>query len=249
MDVIAKGVLSFIQQEKKYAVLAGGAVRDSIFKIEPKDYDIFVPINGLVEQEKIINAVVEEFAVKKLQSESREYALTATTRNIKNVLGFNVEGKEFDIIFVKEPDDDEFTTNLLKTFDFGVNMVTHDGNFLDDSNPLFNEDRNYGRMTLHNLKAMSQLPKMIEKFNRINQRYGGGWIFGASCLMLVNEEKPEKKKLRWADNPLPAPPEPIAWAPQAAPQPAHPDVQAIQDFINQMGLGNNQQLENNLQNN
>jgi hypothetical protein len=236
MDVIVKGVLSFIQQEKKNSVLAGGAARDAIFKVEPKDYDIFVPTQDRKDVSKIMNALVDEFGLSHLRNKTKEYGKTTVSTNLKNVNEFEIEGRKFDIIFVDEQDDEEFANNVVKTFDYGINMVYDDGNYLNDSNYLFTEDRAYGSMTLHNLKSMSHLPQMIDKFTRLNSKFGGGFIFKSTCLSLKNDlpkELPKKKS--WAttgytvelvNEPgfLAPPPIPVPWpdiqeAPQAAPIP------------------------------
>ena len=229
MDIITKGVLSLIQQEKKYSILAGGAVRDTIYKVEPKDYDIFVPVDGRKDIRTILKAVETEFQADKFKDKSEEYAQTTRTENFKHVYEFLLEGKTYDLIFVTEPDDDEFAEKVIGNFDYGINMLYHDGNYLSNGHDLFKEDYDNFHMTLHNLKSMSGLPKAIARYQTINMKLGGMFQFRSSCLSLKEEKRKEEdkfdfKRLRAQPNPLIAAIQAIQEAPQPIPFVANPQA-------------------------
>lgn len=188
MDIIVRSVLEFIQKTKSNAILAGGAVRDQQLGLVPKDYDIF--FSGNTKQAyDLMYSVGQEFPVTDVTEKTREYEESIMMPRMKFVYGFKLEGKDFDLIAVDEPDDEDFPESIIRSFDFGINMTYDTGTFIETQNEYFRYDMDFAHISLINLKSIGHLPKAMEKFNRLDQKFGGGWSFRAPSLSLRQEDR------------------------------------------------------------
>lgn len=200
MDILIKSILNYIQNQAGHtnSVLAGGAVRDSVLGLTPRDYDLFVPSTRPKDITDLVQSIGYEFNVADIVCKTKFYDKVDNPQSITCVYGFTFEGKKIDVIGIKEEDDGDFADIVIKDFDYGINMAYHDGNTIYQDNMYFREDSQYGQATLVNLPGMYDLPNAMERFNTLNQRYkeahnGVGLHFRAPCLMLSKDR--EKKKL------------------------------------------------------
>jgi hypothetical protein len=210
MDIIVRSVLEFIQQEKKNTILAGGAVRDTILGVQPKDYDIFVPSNTPKDKKAIVAKLNKEFNIDGFKDKQIDYEKTTVNtlyhqdpdiKRLDYVWNFTLEGKQIEVIGVREPDDEDFPTSIIQSFDYGLNMVYDNGSYVDDQNINFTNDFHYEWLSLINLRSISHLPNAIARFERLHMKFletGRRFKFKAPCLTLFGgEEKAEpssKKK-------------------------------------------------------
>lgn len=191
MDIIVRSVLNYIQKQdtSKNAILAGGAVRDAIWGLTPNDYDICIPNEKSGFVKYIAQKLAEEFAITDMKSKTKEYE--ATNNKVNAVYTFNHEGLKFDLIGYKLPDDEEFPDAVINLFDFGMNMVYHNGAYESRDNEYFQDDLDRATMSLVNLKGMGDLPNAIHRYEAFNARTGGFLKFRAPCLKFKDEKKGE----------------------------------------------------------
>lgn len=209
MDIVVKGILDYIQslEGHKNTILAGGAPRDILLGLTPKDYDLCIPSRNNKQIHDLARSIVQEFNIQDMVLKTKEYedqgrvqrkrggALSLSiaqeklhTNKLTCVYGFTFEGKKIDLIGHKEDDDEDFANEVIQGFDFGINMVYDTGSYVYDENSYFSEDLTYRTMTLVNLPSMEELPKAMERYNRLSNRYkeahGQGLRFRSTCLEL-----------------------------------------------------------------
>lgn len=219
MDIIIKSILDYVQsiEGHKNSILAGGAPRDILLGLIPKDYDICLPSNSPKQIHDLARSVVQEFNITDMVLKTQDYenqtagknpwgkllasagiskrvTMEAHIHKLTCVYGFSFEGKKIDLIGHKEDDDEDFANEVIQGFDYGINMVYDTGSYVYDENSFFSEDLSYRTMTLVNLPSMEELPKAMERYNRLSNRYkeayGQGLRFRSTCLEL---NKPKSK--------------------------------------------------------
>jgi len=163
MDIRVMAILDLIKSQDgmKNAVVAGGSVRDFKLNLIPRDYDFFVPYNRKIGLGGL-QALIEEKLLKKEQEvvdKGEEYSNVPESFKVFN---FKYDDIEVDVIGVDQPDDEEFGTNLVETFNYGLNMAYFDGNSIDEENEAFQRDLGRGEMTLINLRDFNELPKTFD---------------------------------------------------------------------------------------
>lgn len=185
IDIRARELLSKIRKIKgaENAVIAGGAVRDVILGLEPKDYDFFIPGEGY-------RAVVETIGIdSKSHPDSVEYQTSMST--LKAVRQAEYEGLKVELMKEKLPNNEDFGRNVIKTFDYGICMAYYEGASLVREAEEFMTDKNNYHMTLYTLYHIADLPKSIARFNRLNEKLGGKYRFNCPYLKI---DKPKEEK-------------------------------------------------------
>lgn len=206
MDIIVKTVLDFIQNKEEYknSIIAGGAVRDHVLGFQPRDYDIFVPLSKR-SLPILISDIKKEFGIEEVENKSKDYETSVGT--INNVSNFVFEGKEFDLIAKSFENNEEFGDNVIKEFDYGLNMIYYNGLYIEDNNEKFRYDHNNYSMTLINMSSMYDLPKLMKRYFNFNERNKQNYAFRSECFSLNAKEttlktRPTNTKsigLRWMD--------------------------------------------------
>lgn len=197
MDIIIRGVLDFIQSVKgrENTVIAGGAVRDEVYNMEPNDYDFCIPSVKGRDMETLAGLVSKEFKVSVPLKGDSHYG--THDHRITRVYTFEIEGKKVDLIGYYVENDEEFGDKVIKTFDYGLNMIYFNGSQVCNDNELYKADHEYSEMSLHNLDRMDRLPIAMKRYDRFNSRAPHNFIFRAPCLELRRPEaegKYNKKK-------------------------------------------------------
>ena len=106
MDIILKPILTFIQglDGMNNSILAGGAVRDAMFGLEPRDYDIFVPSKDKKQLMNAVELIRTEFTTSTVTSKSKDYDIIPTRlsrdTSLVEVLNFKYKDRDIDIIAV-----------------------------------------------------------------------------------------------------------------------------------------------------
>ena len=171
MDIRAKIVLDLVKSIKgaENAVIAGGAVRDMLFDVPPKDVDIFVPHKVIKEVKKEVQKLDKEMVPKGEDYKTLDrYTIPSSKRYLKSdsgfeCYGFKFEDIQFDLITSYYLNDEQFGENLIEDFDYGLNMVFYDGLSINDTNDEFKRDFLNRRKTLRKINSVDHLPKMIMK--------------------------------------------------------------------------------------
>lgn len=202
MDIITKTVLNKIQSIEGYdkAVIAGGAVRDHILGVPERDTDIFLPaFKGRNIIQLIADLSAEFKIVPKMKSKlNRDGSYKESNKRLDSVFEFDFEGKLFDIVATKyeETEDNTFTDQLMKDFNFGLSRAYYDG-YITEETKEFKIDADYNRMTLLQLDDITKIGSAINKYMSIYNRYKEHKIllqFYAQCLELKGEAKEKSVK-------------------------------------------------------
>ncbi len=172
MDIVARTLLNFVQQQDGYknAVLAGGSVRDFLLNgerpFESNDYDIFIPKTSNDQKLSLIKGL-RDVVNNQYDKSNGEYPEGDFSVNC-----FTYQGKTFDLIIRNDLEDSElFGENLIDTFNFGINMAYYDGLSINTCH-LFDQDiRNY-TATLVNCSSNELLVKSMKKFINLETRWG-----------------------------------------------------------------------------
>lgn len=207
MDIVVKSILDYIQslEGHKNTVLAGGAPRDMLLGLEPNDYDLCIPSSNNRDIHRLAQTINHEFNVLDMVCKTTEYEdrrvlkkRKSHTSNLTCVYGFTIEGKKIDLIGHKKEDTEEFPEEIIKEFDFGINMVYDNGSYVCDDNQDFRNDLEYRQMTLINLPYISELPKFMKRYEKLNTRYkaqfGSELRFDAKYLEI---SRPTEKKAKY----------------------------------------------------
>lgn len=206
MNIVVISVLNHIQTFAgcHNAVIAGGAARDEMFNVKPRDYDIWVPCKdnrdfhnsfqmfNLSNEFASLNPVITEKTV--------EYETMYHATELKFVYNMKLDGDiNIDIIGFTGDDDEDYGTTVVQSFDYGLNMIYHDGKSVDDSNENFQNDFNRHRMTLVNLKSIQEMPKAVGRFLTIKERYLNFGVanleFDSTILKLTRDKIKPKEKM------------------------------------------------------
>lgn len=217
MDIRARTILSLIKSIKgaEQSIIAGGAVRDSFFDVPPKDFDFFIPDDAF---KQVIQEVRREIApksppppvpypssgyfIKKSVDKLADYVTSyggifakekSEHPDLKDVVDLEYEGIQLQLMSVPHLNDDEFALKVIDRFDYGINMAYYDSGVVIRDTEKFQFDLNNRRMTLYQLFRMEDLPKTMEKFNRVSAKLGGRWEFHSPRLSLVDLPKEETK--------------------------------------------------------
>lgn len=147
------------------AVIAGGAVRDFLLGVEPKDIDVFLPVD------KWPACGFPGFASLGANRDDEYQAMP----DIAVVQRGEVEGHQVDIVGVVPPAQPFSPAALVATFDFGIARCWFDGAEIHDT-PEAKADREGRVVTCH---LIERLARAHDRFERFNTRLGGGWRFDA----------------------------------------------------------------------
>lgn len=157
------------------AVIAGGAVRDHMLGIEPKDIDVFIPARaGVVHDPAPTNttfsmkAFPARFGLDRIYEVFERQAEYAALNNIESVsrgevFGYTVDAIEMNVDFTGQ--------QLVETFDFGINWCWFDGQINDTPEAFV--DRYSKFIILHH---HDRLERSLERFARLNERHGGQYV-------------------------------------------------------------------------
>lgn len=176
MDIRAKIILDTIKSVKgaSNACIAGGAVRDMRInqyygtRLEAKDVDILVPIDAIWD----VDDALRKAKINPESKSADKYYSTSSKRyrSKHHIFGFDYEGVSFDLISHAFKDDEDFPQKAIDTFDYGICMCYYDGlSIIEDER--FTTDMTSSKMTLYNLNSLQDLPRSIERFNRLNEKF------------------------------------------------------------------------------
>ena len=179
MDAFLTDVIRKIRTVRgcENAFIAGGAVRDDKEKNVFNDIDVFIPFSMSDGRSRASLANDIQFSLgstnfenlRNNRGESYPNDLLKTEVYKTSLLGVSI-----DVIFVndtKKGPQKSFINRVLKTFNFGINMIANDGQqeFITEE---FEKDFRSRFCTLKNLDSMDDVPKMIMKLNRVCLKLG-----------------------------------------------------------------------------
>ena len=154
------------------SVIAGGAVRDYLLGVEPKDIDVFMgqwPIPEVPSNEWSIDMISHDPRMGLCRIDDRyerQEEYTAMT-GILLVSTGEMFGHRVDAVEVENFRDG---INLVMDFDFGVTRCWYDGEVHDT--PTARRDRENKTVTL---LRNDRRERALARFARFNARMGGDW--------------------------------------------------------------------------
>jgi hypothetical protein len=155
----------------KRVLLAGGAVRDLYCNHAPKDLDYFIDASDEITLTSI-------WYYKPWTSDGFDYEGMKYVKGVQSTL---INGMPINLIFCDTWSDD---LTFLKSFDFGINQIGFDGTNII-ATPEFHWDCKHRLFTLHHGDRYN---RSVERFNRINLRYG--WEMVLADGVKPNQEAP-----------------------------------------------------------
>jgi hypothetical protein len=158
------------------SVIAGGAVRDYLNDVEPKDIDVFSDIEAAVASPTEVEAgsVLADIGaydprhgLYRIDNEYERFEEYKAVSNIAVVSSGMLLGHRVDHVIIEG-----FTTGeeLVAGFDFGLNRVWFDGEIHDTREAYYDRENNCATLLLND-----RVERSIKRFERLNDRWGGGW--------------------------------------------------------------------------
>jgi len=198
MDMRARHLLSVIRADKRWSnsIIAGGAVRDEYFELQPKDYDFFVPFDY-----NVLDTLTKEIGSHPVKSD-KNYRYSRSLP-IVDVFDWKYEGIEVQVMVTRFPNDENFTKKVMDSFDFGINKIFYEGSYVLEDTPEFQKDAKSKILTLYSLTDLKYLPKYMDRYTRINKKLGGNFTFACPNLQLVGTV-PNYTENPCAEIPLPS---------------------------------------------
>lgn len=160
-----------LAQMPEGAIIAGGAVRDYLLGVQPKDIDVFFCVSKF-------NTKTDWTGFGPLGEDRRaEYeAMNAIQVVQRGVVG----GLQVDVVGVSLPQpegSDPFASNfsgpgVIETFDFGLTRCWFDGELHDTPEAKADREGRTVTLLLHDRPQ-----RAADRFARFNARMGGDWTF------------------------------------------------------------------------
>lgn len=215
--IIGQCVLQEVRQIFPNAVIAGGYVRDQEMGGEFKDIDIFFPCTPLKDV-----YVPYKNRQKLYLDKSQSDLVVGTKKLVQNNSNFKCENYEISRELEKYIVDsdyygkldlvykdtipvqiigyrlsiEDFAENLVQRFSYNIDMCYYDGTDTVITKPA-QTDIKQGKATLRPLKGcdLSELPKHINKFFRLQKKYPDLRFNGNAALEIKNPEYELQKSL------------------------------------------------------
>lgn len=105
-----------------------------------------------------------------------------------DIIGYDITDK---------PKDMEFSEWVTSDFNFGLDKIFYDGETTVKSRE-FERDERFHEATLLKLKSIEALPRAIEKFNRLKEKYPK-LMFRSTCLEIKDSKKQQEDEEREED--------------------------------------------------
>lgn len=164
-------------------IIAGGFVRDSIFKKEYSDIDVFVPYDDVIKKEKEGPIKLPKTLIQKNNTFDFKYSYLKIEEKWDYTYHDVVD---VDIILVKSANDKNFAETVVDNFDFGINKVWYDGEIHKTKDFVY--DENGGYITLQKLNTISELPYLMKRFFNLQSKFPG-FEFGSKVEFVNPNEK------------------------------------------------------------
>ena len=166
---------AILEQMLPGAVIAGGAIRDFILGVEPKDIDVFYGEVPLPEVTDIDFSEIHYFDLR--CGLHRIDAVYERIEEYKAMTGINLVstgemfGYKVDAVLM---DDFKGGFDLVEGFDFGINRCWWNGQINDTDEAAYDRENKVVTLLQHDRLERSQV-----RFDRFNARMGGGWTYCA----------------------------------------------------------------------
>lgn len=153
------------------SVIAGGAVRDYLLGVEPKDIDVFMDITAegvsAEADDDLLLPTDARFGLYRIDNEHERFEEYAAVSNIACVSSGKMFGHRVDAVVIEG-----FTggIDLIEGFDFGITRSWFDGEIHDTPEAKFDRDNRTVTLLL-----TDRVERSLTRFDRLNARWGGGW--------------------------------------------------------------------------
>lgn len=171
------------------SVIAGGAVRDYLLGIEPKDIDVFTDVAAempvATRRDGDVVAVDPRFGLYRIDNEHERFEEYAALSNIACISSGQLFGRRVDAVVMEGM---VSGADLVAGFDFAINRSWFDGEIHDT--PEAAQDRATRTVSL---LLTDRLERSVMRFARLHARWGGGWAFklSASAMSVRQDQDPQ----------------------------------------------------------
>lgn len=211
MDPLVTDLIRTIRKATGFekAFVAGGAVRDTMFKSQFADIDILVPSKSTKDfQNMIYRSLCENPAIPLYHAsfpESSHYDRATKSWSV-SVAEFKLLGLEIDVIGVKANpamSQEDLICDVVGKFNFNINKIGYDGHNIVATDE-FQRDFNNKTVTVSRLDSLNDLPKAMVKINGLTIKHGLTPVFDEVLSLrntapendLVSQEKFNKSEPR-----------------------------------------------------
>lgn len=174
------------------AIIAGGMARDHILGGDWTDIDVYVS-SSRKKWHYVIDKFLTEGAVKfkyidepsiRLPEDYKFTQKLVGVLNLEYLGGIKVQVMAYDLPL------DEFGSNVIKEFNYGIDQVYYDGKEVIGSEE-FEKDQINETATLLKLDSVNSLPKAMKKFLKLQDKYPDV-KFQCPLIEVKTEEKTPK---------------------------------------------------------
>lgn len=159
------------------AIIAGGAVRDYLLGVPPKDIDVFLPASAWQTPASSDNefGIMSDprYGLGRIDAIHERQAEYEALTHVEMVSRGTIEGFTVDLVEITDDFDGE---SLVKTFDFGINRCWTTGR---DVCQTFSCDDDLKNKTV-TLYHRDRLERSKRRFAQFNKRHGGAYRFIAA---------------------------------------------------------------------
>lgn len=154
------------------SVIAGGAVRDYLLGVEPKDIDVFIDMTAELVRfaegdDNAISAGDARYGLHRIDNEHERFEEYAAVSDIVCVSSGVLFDRRVDAVVMENY---AGGASLVAGFDFALNRCWFDGEIHDT--PEAKRDRDNRCVTL---LTDEREERSVARFERLNERWGGGW--------------------------------------------------------------------------
>jgi hypothetical protein len=172
------------------SIIAGGAVRDYLNGVEPKDIDVFIDIEADARRLETDDAYAlkagdARFGLHRIDNEYERFEEYAAVSNIACVSSGMMFGHRVDAVVMEKF---KGGADLVAGFDFGLNRVWFDGEIHDTPEAYHDRENNCATLLLND-----RVERSLKRFARLNERWGGGWrlVIPAQGIEARSDETPQ----------------------------------------------------------
>lgn len=185
-------VIETVRSVAPNAVIAGGALRDLALGGEPRDLDVFIPaMSRRADAAMTLTAAGRGWTFKGSFTTERGYGMSVRAE-VTGCDTYSVPGLDIDVqlILTALPDTPGFPLAILKTMDFDLCRVAHDGDHPIFEAALLDAVCKPNTMTLVHCPDAVQAARSLKRGEKFRDRYPGLVVDNTLAVPLLASTRP-----------------------------------------------------------